>query len=592
MDFSRLPHYVGSEKVNPDYHHGQLSPAVGVCCYQVTRANRTHPEWDDGVGGTYKHGADLAFWRGKLYVHYLTNPVSEHTGQGRSILASSADGVHWQDFQTVFPPYRIPKVTLTDADGNITQHSGEEYAVVHQRVGFYRSKNDRLLLLGFYGWSPKPWMVPWDKRGIGRVVRELEEDGSMGPIYFIRPCWQAGWKKDQLLYPLYSESDDSGFIGCCEELLSDSFALQQWAEENGDADERIPIKHGEKSNQAFCWYHIDEETVVGMWKHARVARSDDGGKSWTPVVESPGLIMSGQKVWAQKCSDGTYAMLYDPTLESTHRWPMCISVSDDGFAYHRMRLVHGEVPPMRYGGFWKDMGPQYMRGISEGFDRPGDALWVAYSVNKEDIWIARIPVPILSDEYAPVVSGVKGFNLYSPKWAPCRIEENVLMLRDFDRYDYAKAERLLPEAEALELFFTVIPSQREHGKLYCELLSPLGQTAVRLIFRDDGMLCRRTTAVVSLGAYEADSPVSVRILLNCRCHSYSLEINGISFGETKFMTAVDTVNRFVLRTGEPRLTPTREDDPIEDENYMLPLADEKDREAVYALTSFFAKKLQ
>lgn len=591
MPFSKLPHYVGENRVNPDYHHGQLPPAVGVCCYQVTRANRTHPEWDDGVGGTYKHGADIAYWRGRFYVHYLTNPASEHTGEGRSVLAVSPDGVHWDEFATAFPPYRIPACTLVDQDGNVHTHSGDEYAVVHQRVGFYRTHADRLLLLGFYGWSPKPWMVPWDKRGIGRVVRELYEDGSMGPIYFIRPCWQAGWSRELLLYPLYSQSDDPGFVACCEELLDNSLEVQQWAEENGDADHIIRIKHEGKSNQAFCWYHIDGQTIVGLWKHARVARSDDGGRSWTPVTESPSLVMSGQKVWAQKCSDGTYAMIYDPTLESTHRWPMCVTTSADGYAYRNMLLVHGEVPPMRFGGFWKDQGPQYMRGIGEGFERPRDALWVAYSVNKEDIWVARIPVPIVGSEPCREISGVEGFNLYSPKWAPVSLEDNALVLRDFDRYDYARAERILAETGNLALSFTVLPHQNDHGSLYCEIQDSAGQTALRLIFREDGMLCQRTTAVVPVCAYDGKKSVTIRVKVDCAAHMYWLEVNGETVSGSNLVTAVSSVSRFVLRTGASRLSPTREDIPIEDEGYILPLADEKDREALFELTAFSAKSI-
>ena len=591
MDFEKLPHYIGKRRPNPDYHHGQLPPAKGVCCYQVTRANRTHPELDDGVGGTYKHGADMAFWRGKYYVHYLTNPYSEHTGAGSSVLAISDDGIHWNRFQTAFPPYKIPRCTVTDRDGNETSHSGEEYAVVHQRVGFYRTSDDRLLLLGFYGWTPQPWMVPWDKRGIGRVVRELYEDGSMGPVYFIRPCLQAGWTDDTLAYPMYHKSRDRRFVEGCEELLGNSLAVQQWAEENGDADEIIQIKHDGASNQAFCWYHVDEKTIVGLWKHSRVARSDDGGASWTPVTVSPSLVMSGQKMWGQNCGDGTYALIYDPTLESTHRWPMCVTVSKDGYAFDDMLLVHGEVPPMRFGGFWKDMGPQYMRGISEGFERPEDALWVAYSVNKEDIWVARIPVPITAEEQEKEIRGFDNFNLYSPKWAPAEILPDRLRLRDLDRFDYCKVERVLSRAKRLDLEFTIEPHQDDHGELWCELQDDEGQTAVRLIFRQDGMFCHRTTAVVPICRHYAGSSTSVRISLDCETHRYTLEVNGNAIGTAYFMTATDHISRFVLRTGAPRLGPTREDDPIDDPSYALPLCDEPDQEAVFDLTDFVAKSI-
>ena len=458
-------------------------------------------------------------------------------------------------------------------------------------MGFYRTKNDRMLLLGFYCWSPKPWVTNWDNYGIGRVVRELYRDGTMGPVYFIRPCRQGGWTREQLLYPLYTEAEDRGFVECCEELLADRLAVQQWAEENGDADELIRIKHPQGgTNQAFCWYHIDGQTVIGLWKHSRCARSNDGGVTWSPVTVSPSLVMSGQKVWAQKTADGRYAMIYDPTLESVHRWPMCVTTSRDGIAYGDMLLVHGEVPPMRFGGFWKDYGPQYMRGIAEGMERPDDAVWVAYTVNKEDVWVARLPLPVTGKETEERIrDGFEDFTIYSPKWAPVRVvSPHLLRLADFDRYDYAKAERVLCEAEYQEICFAVIPYQDSYGTLYCELQDEKGQTAVRLVFREDGMLCERTTALVPACRYQAKQKVQIRVLAGCVNYSYTLQVNGQEMGTKRFMTAVDSISRFVLRTGAPRQMPTREEAPCEDPAYMLAQADEKERQTVYDVTFFQA----
>ena len=67
---------------------------------------------------------------------------------------------------------------------------------------------------------------------------------------------------------------------------------------------------------------------------------------------------------------------------------------------------------------------------------------------------------------------------------------------------------------------------------------------------------------------------------------FTLSVNGSEEKNHLFMTAIDSISRFVLRTGAPRLTPTREDDPCEDVTCILPLADEKDEEAVYDLISF------
>ena len=69
---------------------------------------------------------------------------------------------------------------------------------------------------------------------------------------------------------------------------------------------------------------------------------------------------------------------------------------DDGITFGDMRIVNGDRPPIRFPGLYKVEGPQYVRGISEWStdgSRKDDAVWIAYSMNKEDIWVSRVPVP-------------------------------------------------------------------------------------------------------------------------------------------------------------------------------------------------------
>lgn len=605
----KLPRYIGNIHPDCSCHHGRIFPARGVKCYQIARANRTHPEWDDGTGCTYKHAADPVYFAGRFYVQYLANPESEHTGAGCSVLASSADGVRWEEFRISFPVYPIPACSITDRDGQLHRFDGGGFAVMHQRMSFYLAANGKMLLSGFYGYSPQPWQTPWDTRGIGRVVRELFPNGELGEIYFILPCRQAGWTSELLRYPLYDQSPDPAFAAACRELLSDGLAVQQWAEENGDSLGSIRIKHPEKGRyQAFCWYHIDRDTVIGLWKHSLTARSDDGGRSWGPVTRSPSLVMSGQKVWGCRTSDGKFAMVYDPTLESQHRYPLCVTVSDNGLDFDRMRLIHGEVPPMKFGGFWKDYGPQYMRGISEGLPQPPDGdLWVAYSVNKEDIWIARIPVPVLGGETAVRLDedfrkeeSLSAWNLYSPKWAPAGLaaapEGPVLRLADRDPCDYAKAERILRPAVRLRTGFTLIPRQNDTGCLYAELLDAEGKTAVRLVFREDGRLYARTVCELPAAEYRAGMPCTVMLEADCSLFRYTILLNGeplrnpdgtpASWG---FMSAVNEISRFVLRTGPVRHSPTLDDIPSDQPGILQPGCDEPYREAIFDITRFFAE---
>ena len=246
---------------------------------------------------------------------------------------------------------------------------------------------------------------------------------------------------------------------------------------------------------------------------------------------------------------------------------------------------------MRFGGFWKDYGPQYMRGIAEGIDRPENQVCLAYTVNKEDVWIAILPVPITGTETARAFTadfskGYDSFTVYSPKWAPVTAEKGMLRLRDFDRYDYAKAERVLYDAPKQIITCTILPHQDDHGELYVELQDEKGNPGIRLVLRERGELCVRQTAVIPFYSYEANKPLTLKIEADCPSHRFTLSINGSETKEHLFMTAVDSISRFVLRTGAPRLTPTREDAPSEDVTHILPLADEKAQEAAYDLLAF------
>lgn len=571
-----LPVYTGTVHPDCNYFHGKIPYAKGVHLHQVTRANRSNPWYDDGTGCTYKHAPDLAWYHGRFYLQYLVSLVDEHQAPGISILTSSRDGCHWEDFRVSFPEYQIPACEVTDYKGNHHVFGGNSYAFMHQRMSFFYASNDVMLVSGFYGWSPQLWMTNWDNYGIGRVVRRLHPDGTLGDIFFIKVNWQGGWKMENLKFPLYKEASDAEFVTACEELLANPLYVQQWAEENGDSDPQIRVKHPVKgTHQAFCWYHRSEKEVIGLWKHSFVSRSLDGGESWEKPVKSPSLVMSGQKIWGCRTSDERYALIYDPTLETQHRYPMCIVTSDDGLNFDRMRLVHGEVPPIRYKGFCKDLGPQYMRGICEGMPRPDEDIYLTYSVNKEDIWFAKIPVPVEDAQTLDVDDRdfneeiLREWNLYEPCWADICAEGGSLKLEDREPYDYARAVRLLPSCEKISVSFCItVDMLREDGCIQIELCDSTHQTAVRLIFRPGGYLNHRTVCELGLGRWTEGTEIQVKIDADCRSFRYMVCLDDMPVTDKDgtvldfpFMAAVNEICEFSLRTGLPRYLADVETNP-------------------------------
>ena len=101
--------------------------------------------------------------------------------------------------------------------------------------------------------------------------------------------------------------------------------------------------------------------------------------------------------------------------------------SEDCHAFDHMLVLHGEVPPMRYEGIHKNLGPQYVRGIVEETATRRATIWNTYSVNKEDIWVSRTRLPITgtvdrrvndSFEDAATVDDLELWNTYSPYGRP------------------------------------------------------------------------------------------------------------------------------------------------------------------------------
>lgn len=552
--------YVGGEIVHHESHDGQLRPAVGIESYQVMRANRTHPELSDQFGWTYNHAPMIAYWNGKFYVEYLSNPVGEHIAPGQTFLCTSLDGRNWELPKVVFPIYQLQP---PDPPGT---------AMMHQRMGFYIAPDGRLLVLAFYGHAPDPFK----KGGIGRVVREIFKDGTFGPIYFIRYNTPSGWSEKNTGFPNYRRSPDKGFIAACDALLDNRLMREQfWDEEQLDESFFSVRAKGDPTKQeAFNWYHRKDGKIVGLWKWSMAALSSDEGKTWSRPVYCPTLRMTGAKLSGRQMSDGRYALLYNPNVDDDHRWPLAIVTGDDGIIFDNMLVVQGEVPPRRFAGKYKDFGSQYNRLVEEGNGKtPGPDLWVTYSMNKEDIWVSRIPVPVRDRVNAPVRDtfdnlptggSVTDWNIYSPRWAPVRVAEfpsatnKSLELQDKDPYDYARATRVFPESKVVSLNFKVHARQANQGRLEIDVMDQFGNRPVRLALTKDGQVTVTNGAESkSVRNYQADAWMTIGLKIDAGKGTFKLTLDGKPVGDTNaFAEFVKSVEKISFRTGPVRTGPT------------------------------------
>ena len=571
--------YIGAEQADTT-HDGGLCWAVGVKSWQAFRANRARPELAEDFGWTYNHAPMLAYWRDRFWIEYLSAPVHENRGPMHTLLMSSADGIHWDKPRVVFPQYTMP-------DGKIAE--------VHQRMGFYVAPDGRLLVLGFYG----PERSPNEGGGIGRTVREVYADGNFGPVHFIRYSRHNGWNESNTAFPSYTNSTDAGFKRACEALLANKLMTLQWWEEDRAKDGFYPDL-GDQVLKALSFYHRKDGAAVTLWKEAWVALSKDEGKTWSRPVQEPSLVMSKAKVWGQRTPDGRYALVYNPTRDNRHRWPLAMVTGDDGETFDQLLTVVGEVPPRRYNGLDKAFGPQYVRGIVEGNGTPpGEAFWITWSMNKDDIWVSRIPVPVRAAVSGPVRDDFNTgtiedlpWNLYSPLWASVRLADfpsptnRSLELRDREPADYARVVRIFPETKKSTVRFKVLAKQSEHGRLEIELLDRHGyRPAVVLILDEQGRMLAKDgnqNEIVTLKRYAANQWYDVALRFDQVKGIFDVTLDGqMLLAGAEFPDPTAPLERISFRTGEFRTSPTLRDPKSPGEDF--PNADQPVPEAIFCI---------
>ena len=585
--------YIGGVTIDPNVHEGRLRYAIGTESRQTVRVNRTHPEMSDGFGWTYNHASNLAYWNGTFFQQYLSNPVDEHIPPGQTLMVTSPDGRNWSKPEVIFPHYEAPK--------GVKIPEGYTGYMMHQRMGFYVSKDNRLLTLAFYGHSEDPFT----EGGIGRVVREIYKDGSLGPIYFIRYSSHTNWNEKNTSFPFFSSSKDEGFVQVCNELLVDKLMTRQWWDEDRGLDGFFT---NYEARSALSYYHRKDGKIVALWKRSMCGLSDDGGITFSKPAKSPTLIMAGGKMWGQQTDDGRYAISYNPIELDEYRYPLIVMSGDDGITYDDMLLVQGEVPPRRFFGRWKDFGPCYVRGIVEGNGNPpGNDMWLTYSMNKEDMWISRVPTTIkhtiqgnVKDNFEDMEAGnsIIDWNTYSPLWAPVDLiqegSNTCIRLKDKDPYDYARAIRVFEEAKQTEISFRMMVRKAVEEPFEIDITDRYGNRPVRISFDQQGTI----TAVDGgdkkiIGKFRDGSWTTVKIKVDANPYgSFSVWLDGKSAAsDYQLAEAVKSVERVSFRTGPYRDLPNRKT-PNEDPCPPLPGADDPVEESVYLLDDLSVVKIR
>ncbi len=468
------------EILNLDKPDGGLPPLPEVLNIELLRTTRDVAELADGDGWTYAHHMDLAEWRGRMYAAWNMTPKDEDVPPLKVVYSTTENGTDWSKPADLFP---------------------RELAWAC-RFYFYHTRNDKMLT--FCAARVSEGNVSEALKTV-LLVREIKPNHELGEVFtLVGP--------NEKLPPYFETSADNAFVEACREAVNNNMLLEQqdYGMFLGDRkmewhEKTPPFKGFYKFGKGFCFYKRADNKWIGLTKMGFATTSADEGKTWTEPVLPSSLVAGSAKVWGQQTRDNNYILSYNPDPKRAKRYPLVMVHGNDGIHFKEMRVVHGEHPPLRYPGKYKDFGYQYVRGVaawsSDGTFPDKNSVWLIYSVHKEDIWLSRIPLPIKTDvapckmeDFQDVKTGafVPGWNLYSPKWAPVKVveepgntENHCLELRDADPTDYARAMRLFPLGKKISAEFSFKPDQIK-SSFETEIQDEKGNVFFTLVFNEKG----------------------------------------------------------------------------------------------------------
>ncbi len=328
----------------------------------------------------YNHGVVLIAFKGRLYAQWQSSHRDEDAPDTQVLYSSSSNLKDWSKPETLAPA-RPGAVTTnggwwTDSETLVAYITtwpdradaprGGYTQYITSRDGVSWSKPKRML--NEKG-LPVDGVFEQDPHALpdGRIISAFHEQPGLvvSPYYTDDPLAVSGWTKG---------------------------AMPNLPHEGAVSRELEP-----------SWFCRDDGAVVMVFRDqassyktlASVSR--DRGESWTSpmLVDFPD---SRSKQSAGNLPDGTAFRVNNP-VSSKRRYPLVVTLSDDGRVFNRAYLLRGgdDLQDLRFEGKYKREGYSYPKSLVSG-----DYLYVAYATNKEDVELTRVPVEALTRDAAHV----------------------------------------------------------------------------------------------------------------------------------------------------------------------------------------------
>jgi hypothetical protein len=341
--------------------------------------------------GTWNHHPYVTYFKGILFANWDTHARDENASGQHGVFRRSADGGKtWSPVEVLFPPLCA----------NVPAAEPSQSTYFQTSYGFIVVDDSLYAVTDVAEWQRPDAKKIKPRIKIGLLCRAVHPDGALGDIF----CLSDDQPAPAPDFPKYPAGEPTLVI-----KINAYFRQPANAPQLDFGTKAHPVSDDEHGTgePVPAWQLVDG-TWVKMYRdggsiRARNLREEeaskvrrnyvsfsfDNGKSWsTPTRTSfPDACARSN---AGRLPDGQIYVINNVLPLSTKkggRSMLAISLSRDGLTFDRMAVIRFVAPEQRYEGRSKSIGYAYPHSVVIG-----DYLLLIYSINKEDIEIARIPL--------------------------------------------------------------------------------------------------------------------------------------------------------------------------------------------------------